>query len=597
MQEPGLSTKRVSIEYFEGINSATQPNLVKKTELGHSENARTGLVGSLYKRAGQTAVGTNAVGGEFLATANSALFYFDNADATASGIYRISNTSAESGNQVSIFKLTTGQIWERLSDSSAVNIPPGDFDHANANGQMILVNGSSSNRMIMQNGTTVTDSTEAGSLFNSPNANRAAFYKNRIYLADFTSGGIRYKNTVIRSSYPVGIISLVNGDMNASSTSVPVTDSKYFYTATGMNSYEVYRGGTLVTTMTVTAIQETSITVQAPVQLLSSDEIWAGGTFTGEKQYRWINNPTAIGRDVKQYDTFKLSGGDEDAITMMETIGNNLFIANKNALMSWDDYTLTNSDTGIGCISTKGYVKLLGTLFFMHYSGVYSTSGSQPVLVSRKIDRYIKGATKQGLESCSAGFKDFSIFFSIGDSTLYYEDGSVQKVLKNVCLEFNTVDSNWFVHTNVPATEFANFQDTNGNRLFMAHGGTGSKVKAFLEGETDDGEEIFMRVDTREIQMQREVEGISSPHAVVADIPRGSHIRCFLSLDGDPFYELEGTFEKGISTIKITSKNEDAESTVKCHKAIISIRDSSKQLCGINQLDLLYTMTPFEKSQ
>jgi hypothetical protein len=586
--------QRISLSYFEGVNSIVQHTLAKKTELSHAENVRTAEVGTISKRGGQVTIGTQPNGSVFVATSNNALFYFKNNNASSKGVFRISNTTLDSASNVSLYSLSNTETWVRLTDASALNIAPGDFDHANANGKMVIINGVAPNRLIEKDGTTVTDASEAGSLFNSPVAYRCAFYKNRIYLGDFTSGTVRYKNMIIRSSYPVGIIALVNGDMDAAALIIPVTDSKYFYSNAGVNTYDVYRGGTLVTTVTVTSIQETTITVAANVQLLSSDEIWVGGSYTGEKQYRWVNNPSSIGRDVKQYDTFKLSGGDEDEITMMETINDTLFIANRNALMSWDDYTLTNSDTGIGCVAKKGYTKLLGVLFFIHYSGIFSTSGAQPAIISRKVERYIKGANRASIENTCAGFKDYSAFFAIGDSTLYHPDGSVEKVLKDVCLEYNTVDGNWFVHTNVAAEHFTNFVDTQNNRLLFTSKETEKRVKAFLEGQSDDGSEIFMRADTHSLQLMREMEAIGAPMAVVAEVTRGTEVKCFASIQDEPFYELEGSFLKGISSIKFTSQDDTKAQPTHGTRIKLSFREGSLRGCTLNQADLLYMPTSLE---
>lgn len=273
----------------------------------------------------------------------------------------------------------------------------------------------------------------------------------------------------------MGIVSLTNGDVDAvdgsSNWVIPVTDTKYFYTTAGMNQYEVYRGSQKVATITISSMSETSITASDAnttfevgySSFLSADEVWVYGTYSGEKQYRWISNASSIGRDVKQYDTFKLAGGDEDPITLLEPIGNILMIANKNAMMTWNDYNLEGFDLGVGCCSPNGYVKLKGALYFIHYSGVYSTSGSMPQLLSRKVERYIKGATKAGLEAAAAGYKGLSVFFTIGDVTLYNNDGSLWKVLPQVCLEFNVADQNWYVHTNVTATQFETFVDTDGS--------------------------------------------------------------------------------------------------------------------------------------
>ena len=374
--------------------------------------------------------------------------------------------------------------WVLLNNALAQNLSLSVCDFANADGDLIIVNGTDNNRMITSaifGGTaTMVDSSTAGSLYNSPRANKVAFYKSRIYLADyFTDSDEELKTTVLRSSYPMGIISLLNGDVTAAAGGVwtlPVTDNKYFYTVSGMNVYEIYRGNQKVATVTISSVTEIAITATSAnvvfesgfSSFLSADEVWISGTFTGEKQYRWISNSSTIGRDVKQYDTFKLVGGDEDSVTLLEPIGNILMIANKNAMMTWNDYNLENFDLGIGCCSKNGYVKLKGSLYFLHYSGIYSTSGSMPQLLSRKVERYIRGATKTGLEEAAAGFKGLSVFFTIGDVTLYNNDGSTWKTLPQVCLEFNVADQNWYVHTNVTSTQFETYIDTDGTeRLSM----------------------------------------------------------------------------------------------------------------------------------
>lgn len=185
----------------------------------------------------------------------------------------------------------------------------------------------------------------------------------------------------------MGIVALVNADYDSTiATTIKVTDSKYIYTDSGANSYDIYRGGTLVTTVTATTVNEISMVVTGTITgVLASDEIWIAGTYTGSKIFRWPKNPTVSGKDVKQYDTFKLSGGENDVVTMMTNIGNIMLISNKNSLASWNDYVLENFDLGMGCVSKKGYVKTLGTLYFLHYTGVYATSGGVPSLFQARL--------------------------------------------------------------------------------------------------------------------------------------------------------------------------------------------------------------------
>lgn len=630
--------KRYSIPYWDGVNSIVQPSISKKTELSHVENARAPIIGVLEKRRGQTKVGTAVGGAVFTSGANYGLAKFATSNSIYQGVFRISADAPGTATPTtamtvgafeigvkedilvssgtikgstttgfitmsnalsSIYSLNTSNEWYKLTDASAQDRPSALTDTAKVDDSLVLVNGIDYNRLISKDGVTVIDSTEVGSLYNSPRANRVAFYKNRIYLADFIGGTTRYKTTVVRSSYPMGLVALVDGDITTSST-VTVTDTKYIYSASGMNSYEIYRGGVLVTTITVTTVNETNVITSAPVTLQSADEIWIAGTFTGEKQYRWVSNPTSTGRDVKQYDTFKLSGGEEDEITLLDTIGNIMFIGNKNALMTWNDYSLQNFDLGIGCSSKTGSAKLLGSLYFIHSTGVYATTGTTPTLLSRKVERYINGATKAGIENSAAGIKGQSVFFTLGDVTLNNPDGSFWKTLSDTCLEYSVQDRNWYVHTNVPAEMFLTFINTAGSERFvMGHSGAGKHVKEFLTGNTDDGEEIFFRVDTQEALLMNEFEVFSNVTEIVTLLDRGSSMKTFIALDNEDFYEIQGTSKKGISKLKITSRNNNQDrqnDSPICRTLRMSFRDDSKQICRLLQVALVYTPTTVEES-
>lgn len=604
MSEAGKTAPRFDISYFDGINSTVHQKLAKRTELYHAENLRSPVIGILEKRRGQSKV--DAAGASM--TGNYGLFRFPTTSGSQKGVFKV---SAPSGT-ANIYALNTSNSWTILSDSDAQGISAGDFNTANVNGDLVMVNYAANNRLLAEDGTTVTTSASAGSLYNSPKASNVAFYKGRIYLADYLVGAVRYKTSVIRSSEAMGILSLVNGDYDngggAADWVIPVTDTKYFYTAASMNVYEVYRGGSKVATVTISSIQEATVTATNAntvfesgfTSFLSADEVWISGTYTGAKQFRWVNNSSISGRDVKQYDSFRLAGGDEDAITMAVPIANVLMFGNKNNLTTWDDYNLLSLDYGIGCVSKRGYIKLLGALYFIHYSGIYSTQGGVPKMLSRKVSRYLEGATKSGLEACAAGRKGLSVFFSIGDVTLYKKDGSTEKTLSDVCLEYSIADENWYVHTNVPSGQFETFIETTGEeRLLMAHTATGKHIKEFLDKDiyTDDGDEIFSRGDTQEIQLMKEFEVYAAPISVIVETEKGASSKCFVSLDGGDFYELEGEMMKGVSTLKIHNVDKNKNSPPLCRKIRVSVRDMSKQGSRVSQVAITYLPSAMEMAQ
>lgn len=436
-----------------------------------------------------------------------------------------------------------------------------------------------------------------------------------------------YPTTVLRSSFPSGIIALVNGDNPSNplqtttevtpptvpvtynapgltgTTRIPVTDINYFYNVPGANNYEVYRGNTKIADIVVTAIQELSVDVSYTFTVypnskqvfLSSDEIWISGTYSGKKLFRWIDNSSITGRDVKQYDTFKLSGGDNSGITMLETVGNVLMVGNKNSLSSWNDYTLENLDLGIGCSSPRGYVKLLGNLYFMHYRGIFTTSGGPPQLISNKIQRYITGATKAGKENSAAGKKGTSVFFTLGDVVLYNSDHSVDKILKDVCLEYNLTSQNWFVHTNVKASQFSTFlEHFDPDRLVFIDTAGNMAVKEFLRGSSDDGEEIFMRLDLNKMTFQGAFENMNTLNSVVMESDRGSSIKTFIAITegNSEYYEVEGIMEKGITILKLSPQDQDRGEPTQCRLLSVSLRDSSFQVPKLTRLSVIYTPEP-----
>ena len=324
---------------------------------------------------------------------------------------------------------------------------------------------------------------------------------------------------------------------------------------------------------------------------LSQDQIYVKGSMEGEKVYRWPNNPTMSGQDVKQYSTFKLSGSDESDITMCENVGNVMIIANRSILASWNDSIINYFDLGIGCVSDRGFIKAYGALYFIHYTGIYATSGGMPNIISSPIKPYLEGATKSGLENAVAGRKSRSVFFAIGDSKIYNPDGSVKRYLKDVCLEYHITQQNWYVHTGVPASAFETWIDEyDPSRLLFLDNKT-KDVKAFLEGDSDDGAEIFFRADTNPLPIATNIEELSNPQLVIIESERGSSMECYVSIDGEEYYPLEGQAEKGITRLRFHGKDGATGSPPIGHYVALSFRDGSTQRCKIGRVAVTFVPT------
>ena len=124
-------------------------------------------------------------------------------------------------------------------------------------------------------------------------------------------------------------------------------------------------------------------------------------------------------------------------------------------------------------------------------------------------------------------------------------------------------------------------------------------VKAFLETSTDDGQEIMLRVDTQPFQLMEQFEDYAVPLAIVTKLQRGSMVKCFVALDEENFYELEGTNRKGISIIKVhpSDRNKKDTNTVLAKEIRVSWRDSSKQICRLTQGEIVFLPTAISHTE
>ena len=151
------------------------------------------------------------------------------------------------------------------------------------------------------------------------------------------------------------------------------------------------------------------------------------------------------------------------------------------------------------------------------------------------------------------------------------------------------------MRTNVPVKEFLNFVSTTSGvhteHLLGTHDGSSKSVMDFLSGSTDDGQEIFFRADTQELQLLSEFETFANPLAIITEVSRGTQIKCYISVDRDDFYPVEGTVSKGVSTLKVTSRDPARMQPVIARKIKISYRDSSKQRCRLNQFAVIFKPT------
>lgn len=521
---------------------------------------------------------------------------------------KITATNFSVGNTGEFTVTDAGDDWFEVTNASGVvesnkvlttgdkiQIMPVEISAANVDNRIIFVNGITINCQLDTDFETIIPGDNTSyDLFDSPRAKKANYYKGRIYLGDLRVGSNRLQNYIQFSSKALGLVSLVEGDHAAGVTTLNLSDTKYVKAS---DSLDVYRGNTKIETLTVTAKTETTITVNATSNAINSaDEIWVAGTKTGatRHQYRWANS-IGIGSNLKRLDTFPLSGGRNEPITMMENVGDVMAISTKDNMGYWNGYTLMNLNTGYGCVSPRGYINNQGVLFFIGNDGIYSTDGTTlPKLISSPVERYITGATVAAKEVSAAGKLGFSIFFTLGDVTLYNEDGSTEKTLSATAVEYDIRKNMWFVHTNFNTKYFANYDTTTGRDLLAFPDTSASAIKrAFVDGaDTDDGSgstvlEIPYRLDTQELQIADPGKAVEVLK-IRAKLDRGNSVQVFVDPDKNGAFALRDPLNKGWTTVAVHGRDNDSSTPLRCSTLKVSLRNSAKTKCKVSYLEIVY---------
>jgi hypothetical protein len=611
-----MEAKIISIKAFDGLNAYVSPNLAKSGEFSRIENATCDRAGTISTAKGSTRIGddksihfdyglfrfpnekTTSVTGFVGATDNCGLYRVADTDTGTSTIYYLSGDMDE---WIPLVGHGAGVAWQ--------STPP--ICTAVAEGDLYLVGGQQENRYILGSDGSTVMPWDYGNLIGAPKANKVAYFGGRIYLADYEleiDGNTEYFHSHVRFSSPLlGVAARVEGDFATGSTTINVTDIKYIYET---DSIEVYRGSTLVTTLTVTGKSSTegtySITVSATdADIKSFDELWIPGTrsLDSKRVFRWAES--GIGNDeTKRYDDVELPGViGSNAVNTLCTVGDYLAIAAKDSFAWWDSYRLIGSGMGVGVCSPNGFISAFGSGYGLDYTGIYQwTPGTVvPKLMSTPVDPYITGATKAGLDSAMSARIGFHLYWYVGDVTLYRDDGSVEKVVADVTLDYDIRMDNWYVHVGKRANFMCMWSEgirANALAIVADHTAVNHNhvFEAFYGDKEDSGgdaeSEVFFRADTVPQLIGLSPETVGYPSAVVVECDRGSGGQVFARLDEGDWYQLKGEFKKGISVIPITSPIPSEITPPSCSRISLSFRHSNVGGCRLSAVSIVVYQSP-----
>ncbi|MFA5376082.1 MAG: hypothetical protein WC455_10085 [Dehalococcoidia bacterium] len=607
-----MDQQLTSIRALDGINSYASPNLSKAGEFRHMENATCDQAGTVKTAKGSTQLGddgTSHFAGGIFRFPNEYTSSISGSPSGNCGLYRV----VGDGNgtiQYLDFDYTTWVPLAGHGTNIGYELEYSLLSSCIADGCLYVAGGDVPIRYVMPDGTT-TYVAPGGNLNGAPEGRKIAYYKGRLYIGDYwleIDGTPRWFHDHVRfSSTLLGIVSLVEGDFAAGATTLNVSDTKYILAT---DTLEVWRGSTLIETLTVTGKSEATgtytITVSATTaDILSSDELWVSGThdLDADRVFRWAD--AGIGNEeMKRYDDFVLPGVEgANSINTLCVVGDYLAIASRDSFAWWDTYRLTGSGLGIGVCSPNGFVSAFGSGYGLDYTGVYQwTPGSaSPKVISTPVEAYITGAKKTDIERASSVRSGFHLMWHLGEVTLYKADGSVDKVIENCTIDYDIRLDNWYVHTDKAMDFMCNWSEgERANAIaYLQHERQVPYVvkafEAFYGDKEDDGssseEEVFFRADTVPIQLSSTPDTIAYPSAVVIECDRGSGGQVFARLDEGEWYQLKGEFNKGVSVIPVTSPNPDELTPPKCRRISFSLRHSMPNGTRVTSLSVRFAQS------
>ncbi len=197
-------------------------------------------------------------------------------------------------------------------------------------------------------------------------------------------------------------------------------------------------------------------------------------------------------------DWIDVNPDDGDNVTGFSEVSNLVLIFKSRGIYRLNVITKTVDTENlfdVGAYSQEAIVPCLGKVFFYSGKDIRVTDGGFPNQISRLgVQDWLDAIPEANKADVTAGRTQDGVYFSIGDITL---EG---KNYKNVTLKYSALDESWTVYTyRDHFTAMSNYVDpVHGFVLIGAD--TDGNVQMLDVGDTDNGEDIFVTLESQEIE-------------------------------------------------------------------------------------------------
>lgn len=186
---------------------------------------------------------------------------------------------------------------------------------------------------------------------------------------------------------------------------------------------------------------------------------------------------------------------DGQNITGLGEVGGMAIIFKERSMYRWNNRS-TEADTivEVGCSSNESITNCgAGLLGFFNPKGIWLSSGEQPILISRRVQKWIDGMASTFYDDVAAIGDDEHLYTSIGDCTV---DG---KSYSNVVLRYSINTKEWAVFSYAHEFRvFTTFIDSNVPKL--VGGDTTNRVLQIESTSmTDNGTAIGFEIQTHDL--------------------------------------------------------------------------------------------------
>lgn len=205
---------------------------------------------------------------------------------------------------------------------------------------------------------------------------------------------------------------------------------------------------------------------------------------------------------------------DDDAgnVTALGKVNGVLVAWKDRAMYTWNNHT-TQADEiiSIGCSSQESVANFgTGLISFFNDKGFWQTDSTQPVLISRRIQKWIDGMSSSYYQHVACYGDSEYLYGSIGDCTV---DGVSYS---NVVVRYTFATKEWSVFSY--AYEFRTFSKYTSSGAVQILGGstTGYILQLESSSKTDNGTNISFQLETHELDLGSRGIKKSIPTQIVA---------------------------------------------------------------------------------